>query len=39
MIKDKKFNISFFRNFFWFAVMVGGWFVVWYMTTLLQSYY
>ncbi|HHR9682976.1 TPA: hypothetical protein ACTAOO_004165 [Salmonella enterica subsp. enterica] len=28
---DDKFNISFFSDFFWFAVMVGGWFAGWYM--------
>lgn len=38
---DEKHNIQriFFRELFWFVVMAGSWFVVWYMPGLLQHYY
>ncbi|EQA6395077.1 hypothetical protein ACX5IX_004632, partial [Salmonella enterica subsp. enterica serovar Enteritidis] len=39
MMKNITFSASFFRELFWFVVMTGSWFVVWYMTGLLQHYY
>lgn len=38
-MKNITFSMTFFRELFWFVVMVGSWFVVWYMTDLLQQYY